>query len=137
MCVFQNAILKHLFNNIYQGYLLEGLKVQIPYQFLFKQYTVFVSGIKIERGAGEGSKTVFRGTVISVDITNSKINRHYLHFLPTAKNSGLWNLLKSSVNQESLTVNDKKLEKIELLSSDFKGLFNVYGNDQIESRKNA
>ena len=31
--------------------------------------------------------------------------------------------------------NNKKLEKIELLSSDFKGLFNVYGNDQIENRK--
>ena len=111
-----------------------GIKCSNTLSISFKQYTVFVSGIKIERGAGEGSKTVFRGTVISVDITNSNLT-DTITLLPTAKNSGLWNLLKSSVNQESLTVNNKKLEKIELLSSDFKGLFNVYGNDQIESRK--
>ena len=93
-----------------------------------------MSGISIKRGGGDSSKTVFSGTVISVDITNSKLT-DTITLIPTAKNSGLWDLLKSSVNQDSLTVNNKKLEKIELLSSDFKGLFNVYGNDQIENRK--
>ena len=111
-----------------------GIKSSDTLSISFKQYTVFVSGISIKRGGGDSSKTVFSGTVISVDITNSKLT-DTITLIPTAKNSGLWDLLKSSANQDSLTVNNKKLEKIELLSSDFKGLFNVYGNDQIENRK--
>jgi len=78
--------------------------------------------------------TVFTGTIVSIDIVNSS-NTNIVALVSTSSSLGVVSFFKKLVGNDSLSINGRNLEKIELLSSDFKGLFNVYGYDQVSARK--
>jgi hypothetical protein len=78
--------------------------------------------------------TLFKGTIVSINIVNST-NTNTIALVSTNSSLGVSGFFKKIVGNNSLNINGKNLEKIELLSSDFKGLFNVYGDDQINARK--
>jgi|GEM_PF-4539831 len=78
--------------------------------------------------------TLFKGTIVGLDIIDST-NINTIALVSTSSSLGVSGFFKKLVGDNSLNINGKNLEKIELLSSDFKGLFNVYGNDQIKARK--
>lgn len=78
--------------------------------------------------------TVFTGTIVSIDITNST-NTSTIALVSTSSSLGVVGFFKKLVGNDSLTIDGRSLEKIELLSSDFKGLFDVYGDDQVNARK--
>jgi hypothetical protein len=78
--------------------------------------------------------TVFTGTIVSIDIMNSNCT-NTIALVSTSSSLGVGGFFKKLVGNDSLSISGKNLEKIELLSSDFKGLFNVYGDDQIKARK--
>lgn len=78
--------------------------------------------------------TVFTGTIVGIDIINSS-NTNTITLISTSSSLGVGGFFKKLVGNDILSINGKNLEKIELLSSDFKGLFNVYGDDQVNARK--
>ena len=78
--------------------------------------------------------TVFTGTIVSIDIINSS-NTNTITLISTSSSLGVGGFFKKLVGNDILSINGKNLEKIALLSSDFKGLFNVYGDDQVNARK--
>ena len=78
--------------------------------------------------------TVFTGTIVGIDIINSS-NTNTITLISTSSSLGVGGFFKKLVGNDILSINGKNLEKIALLSSDFKGLFNVYGDDQVNARK--
>jgi hypothetical protein len=99
-----------------------------------KQYNAEAVVIDIEKGGGENSTTVFRGIVANIDIESSD-NTNIIALVSTSSSLGISGFFKKIVDDNSLNIDGRQLDKIELLSSDFKGLFNVYGDDQVNARK--
>lgn len=88
--------------------------------------------IRIEQKSGDHTRTVFNGTVVHLNITNSASTEQItISEKSTELDVGkvLQNLFKKQNNSGS------ERQKINLLSPEFNKLFDVFGGDQVGARK--
>ena len=91
--------------------------------------------IRITQRRGENSYTVFSGVIFTVDIDYFIQTNITVTLVSASTSYRVSSFFRKLFKQNSLIINNKSLEKIELLSSEIKGLFNIYGNDQVDVRK--